>query len=78
MIGKRSLWAGIAVAMALGWGGPAARGDNNPPVVSNVTASQRTDGSRLVDIGYDLADADGDACTVSVAVGDCVACLALA
>lgn len=29
---------------------------NSPPVVSNVTASQRTDGSKLVDIYYDLAD----------------------
>ncbi|UCD27569.1 MAG: SUMF1/EgtB/PvdO family nonheme iron enzyme, partial [Planctomycetota bacterium] len=36
------------------------------PVVSNVTASQRSDGTRKVDIHYDLADADGDACTISV------------
>ena len=38
---------------------------NSSPVVSNVAASQRTDGSKLVDIYYDMADADGDACTVS-------------
>jgi sulfatase modifying factor 1 len=37
---------------------------NSAPVVSNVTASQRGDGSNLVDIYYNLADADGDACTV--------------
>jgi len=37
---------------------------NSPPVVSNVTASQRTDGSNLVDIRYNLYDADGDLCTV--------------
>jgi hypothetical protein len=40
---------------------------NSPPVVTNVTASQRADGSKLVDIYYSLADADGDACTVWVA-----------
>ncbi len=39
---------------------------NSPPVVSNVVANQRTDGSKLVDIYYDLADADADACTVTV------------
>ena len=44
---------------------------NSSPVVSNVTSSQRTDGSKLVDIRYNLADADGDACTVTVqASGD--------
>jgi sulfatase modifying factor 1 len=39
---------------------------NSAPVVSNITVSQRTDGSRKVDIRYNLADADGDRCTVSV------------
>jgi len=43
---------------------------NNAPVVSNVTASQRGDGSKLVDIHYDLADADGDPCTVWISVSD--------
>ncbi len=43
-----------------------AAADNHTPAVSNVTASQRTDGSKLVDIRYDLADEDGDACTVTV------------
>ncbi len=33
---------------------------NNPPAVENVTASQRTDGSKIVDIYYDVSDADGD------------------
>ena len=41
---------------------------NNAPQISNVSASQRGDGSRLVDIYYNLADADGDACTVWVSV----------
>jgi len=43
---------------------------NSPPEVRNVTASQRTDGSKKVDIHYNLADADNDACTVSVVVSD--------
>jgi len=43
---------------------------NSAPVVSNVTASQRSDGSRLVDIYYDLAETDGNSCTVCVDVSD--------
>ena len=35
------------------------------PVVTNVTASQRPD-TKLVDISYDLTDADGDQCTVRI------------
>jgi formylglycine-generating enzyme required for sulfatase activity len=41
---------------------------NSAPVVSNVTVSQRTDGSKKVDIRYNLTDADGDKCTISVQV----------
>ncbi len=44
----------------------AALAQNNAPVVSNVTAAQRNDGSTRVDIRYNLADADGDACTITV------------
>lgn len=36
------------------------------PVVSNVQLAQRTDGSRLVDITYDLADADTPQLAVAV------------
>lgn len=39
---------------------------NASPVVTNVTAVQRLDGSKIIDIWYDLADADGDSCTVSL------------
>src|SRR6478735_871882 len=39
------------------------------PVVSNVTASQRT-GTKLVDITYNVADADGDALKIRVEVSD--------
>ena len=46
-------------------------GANSAPVVSNVTASQRGDDSKLVDIYYDLADAEGDHCSIWVmASGD--------
>ena len=38
------------------------------PEVSNVTASQRTDGSKIVDIWYDLYDANDDLCNISVKV----------
>ena len=43
---------------------------NNVPEVSNVTASQRGDGSFMVDIYYDIYDADGDAMTVFMQVSD--------
>lgn len=49
---------------------PAVLSANSAPVVSNVTASQRTDGSKKVDIRYNLADADGDACAVTVQVSN--------
>lgn len=34
------------------------------PVISNISVVQRTDGSKLVDIFYDLYDAEGDTCSV--------------
>lgn len=57
------------IVVAVVWAGlPAALVANSPPVVGNVTASHRSDGSKKVDIRYNLAVADGDACTVSVLV----------
>ena len=41
---------------------------NSAPIVSNVTVSQRTDGSKKVDIRYNLYDADDDKCTISIQV----------
>jgi formylglycine-generating enzyme required for sulfatase activity len=41
---------------------------NLPPVVSNVTAAQRTDGSKIVDIFYDVIDAENDSLTVSLEI----------
>jgi formylglycine-generating enzyme required for sulfatase activity len=43
---------------------------NSAPVVSNVQAAQRNDDSKQVDIYYNLYDANGDSCTVWVAVSD--------
>jgi hypothetical protein len=48
----------------------AAAWANSAPVVSNITVSQRTDGSKKVDIRYNLSDADGDRCTVSRHISD--------
>jgi len=39
---------------------------NEIPVVSNVVVEQRDDGSFIVDISYDLQDADGDSMLVSI------------
>jgi formylglycine-generating enzyme required for sulfatase activity len=41
---------------------------NSAPVVSNVTASQRSDGSYKVDVYYNVHDADGDAMTITMQV----------
>jgi len=40
------------------------------PVVSNVVMLQRNDYSLLVDITYDLADAENDTCTVSIFISN--------
>ena len=48
----------------------AATWANSAPVVSSVSASQRADDSKLVDIYYNLADVDGDVCTVWVAASN--------
>ena len=42
---------------------------NTPPEITNVRASQR-EGTKLVDIYYDAADADGDALKIRVEISD--------
>jgi len=42
---------------------------NTPPEITNVRASQRTD-TKLVDIYYDAADADGDLLKVRIEISD--------
>ena len=41
-----------------------------PPFVSNVQALQRTDGSKLVDVYYDVADPDSDKLLITVRFSD--------
>ena len=55
---------GIAVVMAA-WVACA----NTPPAITNVRASQR-EGTKLVDIYYDAADADGDLLKVRIEISD--------
>jgi len=43
---------------------------NHAPEVTNVTFTQRTDGSFVVDVYYDLNDTDGNAMTVTMQVSD--------
>ncbi len=66
----RSTTIALFVCLVVAASGISAAWGNSPPVVSNVSASQRPDTSQLVDITYDLADADGDLCTVWIAVSD--------
>ena len=40
------------------------------PNISNVTVSQRSDNSKLVDIFYDLSDTDSNTCTITIEVSD--------
>lgn len=41
-----------------------------PPEISNVSIAQRTDGSKIVDIYYDLADVNNDPCEISIILSD--------
>ncbi len=43
---------------------------NLPPVVTNASAQQRTDGSKIVDIHFDVEDAENDTLTVTLFVSD--------
>lgn len=50
--------------------GVAVHGQALLPVVGNVSASQRTDGSKIVDIYYDLTAGDPASSTVALVVSD--------
>ncbi len=43
---------------------------NEAPVVENVTFSQRTDGTYIVDVLYDIYDSDGDTLTIFMKVSN--------
>lgn len=68
VLGNGEGWARqrLAAAAAILLVAACARAANYAPVVSNVRAEQRGDGSRLVDIRFDAADANNDLLTVSV------------
>jgi len=64
-------------ALVVGWllvsdaaTAPAPGAANSSPTVTNVLASQRTDGSGIVDVYYTLTDADNDACEITVMFSD--------
>ena len=43
---------------------------NTTPVISDVSVSQRTDGSKIVDIYYSLYDADADHCEIDLRISN--------
>ena len=53
--------------LCLWWAGVPLHAQNVAPVVSNVHAEQRPD-TTLVDITYDVADADGDSLIIVVTI----------
>ncbi len=57
----------LTVFLMLAIGGLFA---NLPPVVTNPSAAQRTDGSKIVDITYDVQDAESDSLTIVLTVSD--------
>jgi formylglycine-generating enzyme required for sulfatase activity len=59
---KYSHWDSFSITRTLA--------DPASPVVSNLQVAQRTDGSGLVDIFYDLYDVNGDDATVSLLLSD--------
>ena len=61
----------LAVGSPVGGGVVLAQGGANAsPTVTSVLASQRTDGSGIVDVTYTLTDADNDACEITVVFSD--------
>jgi hypothetical protein len=66
----RSTMTALFVCLVVACGTVPSWGANAAPVVSNVAAVPRGGTSQMVDITYDLADIDGDLCTIWVAVSD--------
>lgn len=54
----------VVLALAIDWLGPKSAAAQNAPVVSNVVAHQVT-GTGIVEVTYDVSDADGDSVTVT-------------
>ncbi len=55
---KYAHWDGFSVQ--------AQEAEFTAPIIYNTSVAQRTDGSKLVDISYDLFDANGDLCEVAL------------
>ena len=58
----------ILLPIFFGIGTITVPAQNQSPQVSNVTFSQRTDGSFIVDVNYDVNDPEGDAMNISMQV----------
>ena len=54
---RRTIFSWTVGIAAVAFSAELALAQNSAPVVSSVTASQRGDDSKLIDIHYDLADA---------------------
>ena len=67
---NKTISSGLCAFVAVAFATSGVAWANSAPDVTNVMASQRGDDSKLVDITYNLADADGDPCTVWVSVSD--------
>jgi formylglycine-generating enzyme required for sulfatase activity len=61
----KSLTSALLMLILLAFGRAYAA---SPPVVSNVSGRQRTDGSKLVDITYTISDADSTNVSISVLI----------
>ncbi len=62
----KKLWVplfGMTMMVSVCWA-------NSAPIVSGVSATQRTDGSGIVDISYTLTDMDWNLCTISLKVSN--------
>ena len=58
--------SGLATAVLVLGLAAVAAAQPDPPVVSNVAFAQRTDGSGIVDVAYDLVDGDSPTVTVTL------------
>lgn len=66
MMKKKLLLLTILTLVTANW----LLAQNSDPVVENVTALQRSDNSMIVDIYYDVNDADGDDLTITLQVSN--------
>lgn len=63
--GARAVWVCLGV-ITVALGVTSSIRADEPPIIDNVIAQQRTDGSRLVDVWYMLSDPDGNPSTIGL------------